>query len=96
MNLSSSKQMLGELISLQDSHKSFSCQQDAVKPQSKLVVSHERDGGRKGVGGQTDREQGEKQPFISCLCPSVRAQQLQLCSINCEEEPLSATVNALL
>lgn len=33
--------MLGEVISLQDSHKSFSCEQDAVRPQSKLVVSGE-------------------------------------------------------
>lgn len=44
-------------------------------------------------GRRRDREQRKKQPFMSL---SVCAQQLQLCSINSEDEPLSVAVNACL
>lgn len=76
--------MLGELISLQDSYRSFSCEQDAVRPQSKLVESSEgemEEGRAWGDGGKESTERSS--PSLACLCSSVCAEQLQLCFINC-------------
>lgn len=89
--------MRGGLISPQDSYGSFSCEQDAVRPQSKLVESSEEEVEEGRAWGGRGTESGERSsPSLACLCPSVRAEQLQLCSTNCEEEPLFVTVNACL
>lgn len=67
-----------------DSSRSFSSHWDAVTPRSKLLESIEREMEEGRAWGGRERE-------LICV-----RQQLQLCSIGCEEEPLSLTVNALL